>query len=188
VRLRDVVDTFNQLAVADPALRQRDASRPGPQERSRAAQEIAVGGDIAVAAAQNRDITTPEAGIEVQDQIEVGKNAGDDLASRQSLELAAATQRNFFASKIAAVYRAARLATRGDGGFVSEEFFSGVYKAAGAATFAAAAVDAYGIRTEIMNFMLANADVLRAYAALAFEQSPGFKQMVDWLETHVPRE
>lgn len=34
-RLRDVVDTFNQLAVADLSLRQRDAGRPGPQEHQR---------------------------------------------------------------------------------------------------------------------------------------------------------
>jgi hypothetical protein len=30
--LRDVVDTFNQLAVADPNLRLRDSHRLGPQE------------------------------------------------------------------------------------------------------------------------------------------------------------
>ena len=80
---------------------------------------------------------------------------------------------------------------RGEGGYASKEYFSGVYKTAGATTFASALTAAalvYGIRWEIVDFIISNADVLKAYAALAFEQSPGFRQMIEWLELHVVSE
>jgi hypothetical protein len=33
-----------------------------------------------------------------------------------------------------------------------------------------------------------NADILTAYAAMAFEYLPGFLQMIEWLELHVRAE
>jgi len=57
-----------------------------------------------------------------------------------------------------------------------------IYRIGGAQAVAALA---YGIRWEIVDFIISNADVLKAYAALAFEQSPGFRQMIEWLELHV---
>jgi hypothetical protein len=44
---------------------------------------------------------------------------------------------------------------------------------------------AYAIRGEIVDLIISNADVLKIYAALAFEQSPGFRQMIEWLKLHV---
>jgi hypothetical protein len=43
--LRDLVETFNQLALADPNLRRRDASRPGPREHNQAITEINIVSD-----------------------------------------------------------------------------------------------------------------------------------------------
>ena len=77
---------------------------------------------------------------------------------------------------------------RGEGGFISKEFFSGFYKYAGGAAavaVAGAAVGTYAIRWEIVEFIVSNADQFRLYGAYAFKQSPGFKQMIDWLEAHV---
>ena len=91
-----------------------------------------------------------------------------------------------------AAYRAMRNlpeAARGEGGFASKEFFKGVYKAAAQRDDVRGGVDgdSGGLRHrwEIVNFILSNANVLKAYAALAFEQSPGFRQMIEWLELHV---
>lgn len=51
--LRDVVDTFNQLAVVDPKLRMRDAHRLGPQENEKAIAEIRAASKIALDAARD---------------------------------------------------------------------------------------------------------------------------------------
>ena len=56
-RLRDVVGTFNQLAFADPALRRRDANRPGPQEHQRSISEINIVLEVAALPAADRTIT-----------------------------------------------------------------------------------------------------------------------------------
>jgi uncharacterized membrane protein len=107
------------------------------------------------------------------------------------VELARDTHRNFFAGVVISVYRVVRnlpAFAQGKGGFVSKEYFSGIYKAAGNATAVAATsavVGTYYLRWEIVDFVISHADQLRLYAAYAFEQSPGFKQMIDWLEAHV---
>jgi hypothetical protein len=50
--LRDVVETFNQLALADPTLRQRDAGRSGPQEHDRSINEIEIVVEVAKASSR----------------------------------------------------------------------------------------------------------------------------------------
>jgi hypothetical protein len=190
-RLRDVVETFNQLALADPALRQRDARRPGPQEHDRSINEIEIVVEVTRQAASDRAITTLEAGEELAEQIDAAKETPSGLPGRLAVEFARDTHRNFFAGAMVAVYRAMRNlpeAARGERGFVSKEYFSGVYKTAGTTTVGLAlsvAALAYGMRWEIVDFIISHADVLKAYAALAFEQSPGFLQMIEWLELHV---
>jgi hypothetical protein len=181
--LRELVETFNQLAVADPKLRDRDASRPGPQERQRWAEELRTAGPLTSRAANDRRITSAEAGNELVEQIEAAAEAGEDLPGALSLELASATQRHFLAGAMIAVYRAMRslpASARLEGGKVSKEIFSGLYRAAGPAAVAYA----YLIRWEIIDLIISNADVLRAYAAIAFEHSPGFRQMIEYLEVH----
>jgi len=90
-----------------------------------------------------------------------------------------------------AAYRAIRAlpaTARGEGGFISREIFGGAYKTAGATLFAAtgsAALAVYYVHWEIIHFILTNSDLLKGYAALAFEHSPGFRQMIDWLELHL---
>jgi hypothetical protein len=184
-RLRDVVETFNQLALADPALRQRDESRLGPREYSKVMAEVGAAVGIVAAAAEDRAITTEAAGSELHDQVSVAEQPGRGLPGRLATEAAQGTFRNFFAGTMIAAYRASRsllASARGEGGFVSKELFSGVYKAAGAALFGTAA---YYLRWEILDFILTNTTALKAYAALAFEHSPGFAQMIDWLEAHI---
>lgn len=190
-RLRDIVDTFNQLAAADPFLRLRDSRRPGPQEHDRSVAEIEIVLEVALQAAEDRSVTTLEAGEELTGQIDAAKEAASSLSGKLAVEFARDTHRNFFAGAMIATYRALRnlpTSGRGEGGFVSKEFFSGVYKSAGGTTFAAAvtaAAGAYSIRWEVVHFIVSNADVLKAYAALAFEHSPGFRQIIEWLELHV---
>jgi hypothetical protein len=193
-RLRDLVETFNQLAFADPALRQRDARRPGPQEHDRSIKEIEIVVEVTAQAAENRAITSFEAGEELAEHINASKETASGLPGRLALELARDTNRNFFAGAMIATYRAIRHlpdTARGERGFVSKEYFSGIYKAAGATTFAAAVTataGAYGIRWEIVDFVISNADVLKAYAAFAFEHSPGFRQMIEWLNVNFSSE
>ena len=132
--LRDVVGTFNQLAVADPSLRRRDANRPGPQEHEHSIDEINIAAGITIEAANSRFITTVEAGEELSQQIVGADAVGTDLPSRLGVQLARDTSRNFFAATIVAAYRAVRsipMMARGERGFASKEYFSGVYKAAG---------------------------------------------------------
>jgi len=190
-RLRDVVDTFNQLAIADPALRLRDAGRPGPQEHARTLSEIEIVVEVVVEAANDRNITTREAGAQLSENAAIVSEAGTSLTNRLAVELARDTDRNFVAGVVVSVYRMLRSLpslARGEGGFISKEYFSGFYKYGGGATaigLLGAVVGAYSIRWEIVEFIVSNADQLRLYGAYAFEQSPGFKQMIDWLEAHV---
>jgi hypothetical protein len=190
-RLRDVVDTFNQLAVADPSLRARDASRPGPQEHARTLEEIGLSAKPVAEAATDRNITTPQAGDQLSESAAIAQEAGSSLTDRQAVELARDTDRNFFAGTVVRAYLFVRKLpahARGEGGFISREIFSGVYKYAGGVAVAGVAggvFGAYHIRWEIVQFIVSNADLLRMYAGYAFEQSPGFKQMIDWLEAHV---
>jgi hypothetical protein len=137
-RLRDLIDTFNQLTIADPALRQRDASRPGPQEHERSVGEINIVVEIATYAAADRTITTSEAGDELSQSIERTIESGSALPDRLAVELARDTHRNFFAATMAGTYRTVRSAARGEGGFVSKELIGGVYGAISATALAAA--------------------------------------------------
>jgi len=193
-RLRDVVGTFNQLAIADPALRLRDANRPGPQEHHRSLDEINIVAGIAIEAAGNRFITTIEAGDELSQQIAGAGEVEASLPGRLGVQLARDTSRNFFAAMMVAAYRAIRSVpamARGEGGYASKEYFSGVYKTAGAATYAAvvgAATSAYFLRGEIIQFLVSNSDVLKVYAGLAFQHSPGFMQMLEWLDQNFAAE
>jgi hypothetical protein len=190
-RLRDVVDTFNQLAVADPSLRAHDAIRPGPQEHARTLVEIKIVAQPVAEAATDRNITTPQAGEQLAESAAIAKEAGSSLTDRLDVELTRDTYRNFNAGIVVRAYRFFRnlpAQAKGQGDFISKEYFSGVYKYAGGATVvgvAGAVVGAYYIRWEIIQFIVSNADLFRMYAAYAFEQSPGFKQMIDWLEAHV---
>jgi hypothetical protein len=174
-RLRDVVDTFNQLAVADPALHQRDARRPGPQEHLRTLTELDLVVDVVIEAAGNRSITTEEAGEELSENHAIANEAGNALTERLVVELTRDTDRNFIAGVVVSVYRMLRnlpSLARGEGGFISKEYFSGFYKYAGGATavaFAGTIAGAYCIRWEIIEFIVANADQLRLYGAYAFE-------------------
>lgn len=129
-------------------------------------------------------ITTSEAGFELIEQIAAANAAGPDLPGKLAVELARDTQRNFFASMVIGSYRAARslsLGANGQGGFISKEYWSGIYKAAGAATAA------YCLRWEVLDFIVSNLDLLKLYTALAFEQYPSLKTMIDWLELHIKR-
>jgi hypothetical protein len=190
-RLRDVVDTFNQLAVADPSLRARDAGRPGPQEHARTLEEIRIVAEPVAVAAADRTITSQQAGEQLSESAAIAQEAGSSLTERLAVELTRDTDRNFIAGTVVRAYRFVRSLpahARGEGGFVSKEFFSGFYKTAGAGTatgIASAFVGTYYLRWEIIQFIVSNADVFRLYAAYAFEQSPGFKQMIDWLEARV---
>ena len=71
---------------------------------------------------------------------------------------------------------------RGEGGFISRELFSGIYKYAGGAAVAGMVAGGYYIRWEIVQFIVDHADVFRMYAAYAFEQSLGFNpdSQIDW--------
>jgi hypothetical protein len=142
---------------------------------------------VVVEAANDRNITTREAGAQLSENAAIVSEAGTSLTDRLAVELA----RNFVAGVVVSVYRMLRSLpslARGEGGFISKEYFSGFYKYGGGATaigLLGAVVGAYSIRWEIVEFIVSNADQLRLYGAYAFEQSPGFKQMIDWLEAHV---
>jgi hypothetical protein len=163
-RLRDVVDTFNQLAIADPALRSRDAGRPGPQEHSRTLAEIESVKDAVGHAANDRNITTEQAAEQLAETVDIVNEASASLTDRLAVELARDTDRNFVAVMVVAVYRTLRRLpslARGEGGFISKEFFSGVYKYAGGAAVAGAIAGGYYIRWEIIEFIACNADQFR---------------------------
>jgi hypothetical protein len=182
-RLRDAVDTFNQLAVADPSLRRRDASRPGPQEYERSLDEIRVVVEITRKAATARTITTQEAGDELTDSVAVTDDPSSRLPDRLAIEQARETTRNFWAGIALFLYQGVRSFAAGallEGGKVPNELFSGLYRWTMPAT-----LTALSLHPDVVNLFISNLDLLKLYAGYAFEQSPGFKQMIDWLEAHV---
>jgi hypothetical protein len=92
-----------------------------------------------------------------------------------------------------ASHRAARsmlMGARGQGGFASKEYWSGLYKTAGTMTAGATLTGGtalYFLRWEALDFIVSHVDILKLYATYAFEQSLGFKKMIEWLELHVQR-
>ena len=140
-RLRDVVDTFNQLAIADPSLRERDAGRPGPQEQARTLAEMDIVAKPVAEATTNRNITTPQAGEQLSESAAIANEAGSSLTDRLAVELSRDTDRNFIAGTVVRAYRFVRSlpASAREGGSFSREFFSGAVKYAGGAAAAGAA-------------------------------------------------
>jgi hypothetical protein len=107
-RLRDLVETFNQLAFADPLLRQRDTSRPGPQEYQRTIDQIKTVIHVVDEAAGSRAITNAEASDELAESVAVVKDSKSDLFGRLGVEHALRTIDNFFTNLLTNIYRWAR--------------------------------------------------------------------------------
>ena len=188
--LDDWVDTFNNLAFADPKLLAQDKLRPGPHEHDRAKEEIALAVPLVLAAIEASGVVRQDAVEELRDQEDAAASAGDDLAGRQQADRARKTFGNFFAEALSGIYNAICLAprvARGDGGFISKEIVSGVYRATGAATFAGAIYytpNAAHAAPQILDFVLSNLDQLQAYCAVAFEHAPGAAKLLRWLESN----
>ncbi|MGO4869816.1 MAG: hypothetical protein ACLPGW_04285 [Roseiarcus sp.] len=188
--LGDWVETFNQLAFADPKLRARDNLRPGPQEHDRTKEEIALAAPLVREAFRRPGVLSADAVEELNEQQDAVANAGVDLAGKQQAEHARNTYGNFFAEVLLSIYRAIRSVpslTRGEGGFVSREYVGGLYKEAGKRTFDAVIIGgaaAVYFCPQAVDFVLSNLDQLQAYCAVAFEHAPGAAQLLRWLEAN----
>jgi len=191
--LGDWVETFNQLAFADPKLLARDSLRPGPQERDRTREEIALATPLVQNAIRHAGVVRADAAEELNDQQAAAVGAGEDLPGKQQTDHARSTFANFLAEALLGVYRTIHSApslARGEGGFVSREYFSGIYKEAGKRTFDAALIGgatAVYFSPQIVDFVLSNLDQFQAYCAVAFEHAPGAAQILRWLELSVEK-
>ncbi|MBK9082569.1 MAG: hypothetical protein IPL88_11080 [Rhizobiales bacterium] len=192
-RLRAFVEAFNQLAFADPKLRARDERRPGPQEARDARAEIRIIAPVAIQAASDEAITTPDVAAELKSVADEAMATDENVTGRLGAEYARDTHRNFQAAILIAVYRAVRVVRRlatGGGGFVTKEMFKGAYAAigSGAVTVAGLAVTgntSWLVTWETVQLVLGNLQTLRVYAPLAFESSPSVKPLLEWLEANV---
>jgi hypothetical protein len=98
--------------------------------------EIEIVEDAIAEAAGDRSITSSQAGDQLSETADIAKEAGSSLTDRLAVELTRDTDRNFAGIVTSAYGMLRRLPAlvRGEGGFISKEFFSGFYKYAGGAT------------------------------------------------------
>lgn len=188
--LGDWVETFNQLAFADPKLLARDKLRPGPQEHDRAKEEIDLATPLVREAIRQPGVLRADAVEELNEQQDAVANASADLAGKQQADHARNTYGNLFAEVLLSVCCAIRSVpslARGEGGFVSREYVGGFYKEAGKRTFDAVligGVAAVYFSPQAVDFVLSNLDQFQAYCAVAFEHAPGAAQLLRWLEAN----
>ncbi|MGX1785113.1 hypothetical protein ACWIGM_00145 [Bosea sp. NPDC055332] len=184
--LQDLVETINAFVLGDPALVDRDAARPGPQEIQIAYRERQLIEPVAGAAALNPAIASGDAGAAVTEELaKIG--TGASLAERQGAEAGQRTIRNFIATLLRRAYvplKKAGVAAASEVAFAWKEARSGFYKKSGeiAGLIGTAAVGVWltGQWATIAAFVAQHATALSAYAASAFPKNP---QLVRIIET-----
>jgi hypothetical protein len=166
--LRDLVESYNVFIVGDPAGRELDQVRLGPQDRRQAEAIVQLASPIAVAAQSPEGLATTAAIEALTEQLEAARLAPPGLDGDQAIDLSRKTAGNF----IAELLRSAYIRVRGEVGFAWKETRAGTYRYAGPALIAG------GYVSPIIAFVADQASNLRLFVEQAFH-NPTLVQIID---------
>jgi hypothetical protein len=189
--LRKPVETWNVFALGDEDLVELDAKRLGPQEQKTAVENIEAARPIVEHAAIDRQITTERTGHLLTASLQAASAPVDNVNTRQAQSLAEGTHRNLVAQIVRPAYLFCQdiIDPRTDQArALAFEYKKGIAAEAGkvtvnAATAVAIAAVSYGAlhAASFFEFVAGNAEVLRAYFAIAF-QNDQLRQVIDVIE------
>jgi hypothetical protein len=166
--LRDLVDTYNIFIVGDPAGRELDQIRLGPQDRDHAVSIVDLAAPIAEAVKISQDLATATATEVLTEQIEAARNAPAGVDGDQMIDLSRKTTSNF----VIELLRSAYALIRAEPSFALKEYRAGVYRALGGITAAGV------VSLPIISFVANNAEVLKVFVERTF-QNPTLVQIIE---------
>jgi Leucine-rich repeat (LRR) protein len=186
--LRRPVETWNVVVLGDSVLLDLDARRVGPEDVERANEQLAMAEPIIAAAVVDRLITTSDAASAISAGLTAAIPAVGNIHARQAHEFARGTAQNLVVQIVRGAYRVVKdlQDVRSDEAknFV-KEYKSGIYKKMGewtvtgaVAAVLSAATATYWYGVPFVEFVAANAPLLKAYLAIVFQSSP-IVQVVD---------
>jgi hypothetical protein len=185
------VEIWNVFALGDEDLVELDSKRLGPQEQKTAVENIEAARPIVEHAAIDRHITTEQTGHVLTASFQAASAPVDNVNTRQAQSLAEGTSRNLVVQIVRRAYLFCQdiIDPRTDEArTLALEYKKGIAKAAGAATFTAvtavtAVAASHGAQhaASFFEFVAGNADVLRSYFAIAF-QNDQLRQVIDIIE------
>lgn len=184
--LKDLVETINAFVLGDPALMDRDAARPGPQETQLARLEAQLIAPVVAAVDHEPDVATEEASQTVVEELAKTGTRGASLPERQGAEAGRRSIRNFVAALLRRAYVPIKKAGTGaaaEAAFAWKEMRSGFYKKAGEAMGLAGVVGGAAWLTgrwaTIAEFVAHHAATLSAYAVSAFPNNPYVVRIIE---------
>jgi hypothetical protein len=189
--LRRPVEAWNVFVLGDPDLVKLDEKRLGPQEQQAVLNSIKAAKPIIENAANDRDITTEQAGKVLNASLRAASKPGDNINAKQAQALADGTSKNLIAQLLRRAYLTCKSLidpqTDEDRALVLE-YTKGIAKAAGAATFSTA-VGAMVVAAKccaphaisFFEFVAAHGQAIKEYTAIAF-QNQQLGQIIDTVE------
>jgi hypothetical protein len=166
--LRDLVETYNIFIVGDPAGRELDRVRLGPQEREIAKATIDLAVPIAEAVQVSAGLATAAAIQAFVEQIEAARNAPPGVDGDQAIDLSRKTVGNF----VTELLRGACARIRAETGFAWKEIRAGTYR------YAVPGLIAAGYVSPMISFVVQQADNLKLFVEQAFN-NPALVQIID---------
>lgn len=172
--LRDVVESYNVFIVGDPAGRELDQVRLGPQEQDAAKVIVDLAIPIVEAVQASAGLATADATEALVEQVEAARDAPPSVDGDQSLELSRRTTQNF----LIALFRGAYARIRAEAGFAWKEARSGTYR------YAVPGLIASGQVPQIIGFVVEQANNLKLFVERAFN-NPTLLHIIDVISQHV---
>jgi hypothetical protein len=166
--LRDLVETYNVFIVGDPAGRELDRVRLGPQEREVAKATIDLAVPIAEAVQGSDGLATAAAIEAFVEQIEAARSAPPGVDGDQAIDLSRKTASNFVAELLRGAYARIRAET----GFAWKEIRAGTYR------YAVPGLIVGGYVPPIIRFVVEHTDNLKLFAQQTFN-NPTLVQIID---------
>jgi hypothetical protein len=166
--LRDLVESYNVFIVGDPAGRELDQIRLGPQERDVAKVIVDLAVPLTEAVQVSEGLATAAAIEALVEQVEAARNTPPGVDGDQAIDLSRKTAGNFVAELLRGAY--ARI--RAEPGFAWKEIRSGTYR------YAVPGLIAGGYVPPIITFVVEQASNLKLFVEQAFH-NPTLVKIID---------
>jgi hypothetical protein len=166
--LRDLVESYNVFIVGDPAGRELDQIRLGPQERDVAKVIVDLAVPLTEAVQVSAGLSTAAAIEALVEQVEAARNTLPGVDGDQAIDLSRKTAGNFIAELLRGAY--ARI--RAEPGFAWKEIRSGTYR------YTVPGLIAGGYMPPIITFVVEQASNLKLFVEQAFH-NPSLVKIID---------
>jgi hypothetical protein len=166
--LRDLVESYNVFIVGDPAGRELDQIRLGPQERDVAKVIVDLAVPLTEAVQVSAGLATAAAIEALVEQVEAARNTLPGVDGDQAIDLSRKTAGNFIAELLRGAY--ARI--RAEPGFAWKEIRSGTYR------YTVPGLIAGGYMPPIITFVVEQASNLKLFVEQAFH-NPSLVKIID---------